>query len=302
VTLTDIDEVRNRIVVGMSTDARAVEARTAFANAGLGGYVVVTTAPPPIANSTLISPGRPVPGGAEIRLGAWTGGTPCTMGFNLVRYMGTFDDTVATARYFTTTSHCTSSQWSTDGTYAYQNPSFAATETGDPSGFTGAPCMTGYTCRYSDATVFTYYDDSLTADDGRVAYPTDTASTTFTTLVTMQDVPTPYVGETIHMIGAASGRRRGSVSTSCTNVWGISGWGSKELLCQNKASYFSNNGDSGAPVIALYSGTTGGALGQHWGNATTGGVFQYSWFSPMYAVLNDLYALSGSPNYSPVVY
>lgn len=297
---TDIDESQNRIAVGVSDSAAASRARELFAANGFASdFVVVEVVGVTTPNSSLTDPLRPVPGGAAMFLGSYNG-VPCTQGFNLVKYMGTFSDTIATARYFTTASHCTSSQWSTDYSQAFQGGSFYASEIGDPAGFIVPPCDSGHVCRYTDGSLFQFYADSVTSRDGSVA---DTATLTFSSYVTMVDTPTPYDGEIVHMIGATSGRRRGTIISSCVNVFNITGWGNKELLCQTKSSYFSQNGDSGAPVIALYTGTTGGALGLHWGNNTTNGHFNFSWSSPMYSVLEDFYyGVPGSPNLSPVVY
>lgn len=301
--LTDIDESHNRITVGVSDSTAAGRARDLFDANGFGSdFVVVEVVGIPTPNSALTDPLRPVPGGAAMFLGS-SSGVPCTQGFNLVKYMGTFSDTIATARFFTTASHCTSSQWSLDYSQGFQGGSFYASEIGDPGAFSSAPCDSGKLCRYSDASLFQFYDDSITSLDGSVAYPADTATLTFSSYVTMVDTPTPYDGEIVHMIGAASGRPRGNVLASCANISNITGWGNKELLCQTKSSYFSQSGDSGAPVIALYTGTTGGALGLHWGNTAVNGHFAYSWSSPMYSALQEFFdGLSGAPNLSPVVY
>jgi hypothetical protein len=194
-------------------------------------------------------------------------------------------------------------QWSTENSQAFQGGSYFGHEIGDPAGFTDPSLCGSHVCRYSDGSVFEYSYDSIPALDGNVAYPADTASVTFSSYVAMLDTPAPYDSETVHMIGRLSGRRRGKVLATCVDVWNISGWGNRKMLCQVKASYFSQGGDSGAPVIVLYSPTTGGALGLHWGNQTSNGIWQYSWFSTMYGALSEFfYGMPGSPNFSPVVY
>jgi hypothetical protein len=53
----------------------------------------------------------------------------------------------------------------------------------------------------------------------------------------------------------------------------------------------------------LYGSSTGGVLGTHWGNEYVDATFQFSWFSPMTAVLDELcYGSGGYPNYNPVIY
>lgn len=301
---TDIDEVRNRIVVGILTDANVTDARRVLVEMGVTSSMVdIVQSSAPTSNSLLADPLRPVPGGARIKTSVYPSWKPCTLGFNLLKYMGTFEDTVATGRYFVTASHCSSTQWSLDYSQNFQGGSFAATEVGDYYGFSGAPCTAGKVCRYSEASLYKYYADSITSDDGRVAFPTSIGDTSFTSYKTITSTDSPYTGMSVHMIGATSGRRSGNVTASCIDVYNVSGWGNKGLLCQCKASYFGTNGDSGAPVITLYGDGTVSATGLHWGNVTQNGTFQYSYFSPMYSVLYDFfYNIPGAQNFSPVVY
>lgn len=172
-----------------------------------------------------------------------------------------------------------------------------ASEYLDPEGFTGPPCRFNKVCRYSDASLFIYWF-SYDSYDGKVAYPSITGSTSFTTHKDITWVDTPYSGMAVHAIGANSGRRVGTLSYTCINVYGTNGFGNKDVLCQNYAAYAGALGDSGGPVIALYGDGSVSALGQHWGS-TTGG----SYFSAVYMILNEFYSASNSWLYlSPVVY
>jgi hypothetical protein len=101
------------------------------------------------------------------------------------------------------------------------------------------------------------------------------------------------------MIGAISGRRSGVVTAACVDVWNVTNptWMNGRYLCQAKANYSSQGGDSGAPVLTPFGDGTAWATGIHWGsqNATT------KWFSPMDNVLNEFYLrLAGNPYLSPV--
>jgi hypothetical protein len=100
------------------------------------------------------------------------------------------------------------------------------------------------------------------------------------------------------MIGAASGRRSGTVQSTCVDVWGIDGWTNGRFLCQGKANYYSQNGDSGAPVVTAFGDGTAWATGLHRGNNGND-----RWFSSMDDVLYEFYSrLPGNPIVSPVVY
>jgi len=93
------------------------------------------------------------------------------------------------------------------------------------------------------------------------------------------------------------------VTVACGDYYNISGWGNKGLLCQSKASYYAWDGDSGAPVITLYGDGTVSATGMHWGNVTVNGVWQVSYFSPTYSILDEFFSrIPGYQNFNPVVY
>lgn len=91
------------------------------------------------------------------------------------------------------------------------------------------------------------------------------------------------------------------MSTTCTDVWSVAGWGNKKLLCQNSATYQSANGDSGGPTITLYGDGSVSATGQHWGRFSNGST-QWAWFSPMHQIITELYDNYGYAFFSPFVY
>ena len=134
----------------------------------------------------------------------------------------------------------------------------------------------------------TFYDDSITADFPRVAYPASDGDTSFTAYKTVVGEEIPYTGLTVKMIGATSGRQSGAVTASCVNIYNFK-YSGYSLLCQNEASYYGTGGDSGAPIVRLYIDGTVAAVGQHFGNVTINGVWQKSLFGPMYGILGDFY-------------
>ena len=293
---TDIDETTNRIAIGVTSDAAAIEARAQLLASGVPDDMFeVHVETQEKLNSNLTDLLNPTPGGAYIRVmhpvtAAWKN---CTLGYNLVRYMGTISDTIATRRYMVTASHCTPTRWGMDSSNTLLQvggSSYFAEEVADYGGFTAAPCMSGYTCRYADAAIFQYYDYSgaIAADDGHVARPSTVGSTSFTSYATITTVDMPYVGMGLTMVGAISGRQNGSVVGTCVNIW-TSGGGepSRGMLCQGKGNYFAQDGDSGAPVMTLYADGTS-ATGIHYSTLTQSGQ-TYRMFNYMQNVLGEAY-------------
>lgn len=94
----DLDEVGNRVNVGVG-DASAIAAVQALAvRAGIPDSALHTfIAPPPSFRQSLTDAVRPLIGGLEI---GWTGGTKCTIGVN-----GEWESSSSYAG-FTTASHC----------------------------------------------------------------------------------------------------------------------------------------------------------------------------------------------------
>jgi hypothetical protein len=296
---TDIDETINRIVIGVTNRSLIGPAVARIASLDLpAGVVIVNEQTPARSDSYLKDSLRPVPGGAYITVNDVK---DCTLGYNLVNLIG---DTIATARYLVTASHCSSTRSSVDYSQAKQFGAFFATETGDPPYFfhsANPDCPTGYSCRNSDASLFQYYDTTIAPNHGKVALPAN-GDSSFTSFATITSVQSPSVGYAVNMIGSWTGRTSGTVAHTCTNIYSITGYPNVAMLCQARGTYVSTGGDSGAPVITLFGDNTAWATGVHWGSTVIGGV-TYGVFSPMYAVLDEFfYGVSGYPNLSPVVY
>jgi hypothetical protein len=302
---TDIDEVRNRISVGVARAADTARTRSILSQRGVPSEMLdIGVVHTPELNDLLTDYLRPVPGGAALEVTfVWSPQTvrDCTNSFNLLHYPGQTYEPPASARYLITNSHCTVTWWDSDGAEVFQGGVTVASEYGDPVGFTGSPCQFQKVCRYSDATLLAYHSGS-DSDDTRVAFPTTEGSTSFTSHKTITWVDTPYYGMSVHMIGQTSGRQVGNVIYTCIDVYGPGGATDKVLLCQNTALYLSDDGDSGAPVITLYGDGSVSATGQHWGNYSSNSAFYYSYFSAMYMVLGEFYDAFGSMFLSPFEY
>lgn len=192
---SDIDEVRNSISIGVMRSSDQAKITSALEKVGMQqGQVRTFVSGLPQPSYLLSDALRPVPGGARIQVEAGDSISACTLGFNLVLYPGSIYDPPAEERYFISNSHCTYAQWSLEYSQADQGGSFAGAEQIDLGGFTGSPCTFGKVCRYSDAAVFLYHDDSISSDDGRVAFPTYEGDTSFTTYKRSRGSTFPTMG------------------------------------------------------------------------------------------------------------
>jgi hypothetical protein len=308
VTMTDIDERTNRLVVGVR-DASLIESiRQTLAalpvpqdaveviqfdasvfetSPGERPFAAVGLS---MANS-LTDQLRPVPGGAQVQQLFDNKIDTCTLGYNIVRWV---DGSIESNRYFVTASHCAYPRSFVAPTSMAQpvGSQFIGTELVDPQ-FHGSAqnpnCPSGRACRFSDAAMFRY-DSPAFADHGRVALPSLGGSLTINGYATVVEVWSPEVGRGVHKVGRVTGRTTGTITHTCANL--NVDPANITLLCQGIASYHSQDGDSGAPVVELLGdGTIAAAVGIHWGANGR--------FSPMYAVLNELYESMPGGNLDP---
>jgi len=151
---------------------------------------------------------------------------------------------------------------------------------------TDALCPTGKQCRLSDAALFKY-DSVPLFSQGKVALPS-IGSTTFSTTTTITEQLAPVVGWPAHMIGKSSGHTSGTIVATCTDLTvydnGIPT--NFVLRCQSMATYSSQAGDSGAPIIEpVGDGTQAFVLGVHWGSQEN---TNYGLFSAIQDVLGEI--------------
>lgn len=295
VTMTDIDEVRNRIVVGVADFADIEPMRTLLSALELpeGAWEVVqfgrvnsdvrrrraNSVSSMLVTRKITDTLRPVPGGSKItNIDGNFDTYPCTLGFNLVALL---DDTVRTDRYFVTNSHCTLARNSVNSSNFSHQPVISnkiGTELIDPSGYTHAvdtTCPSPKTCRLSDAALFVYESPSQPLH-GYVARPANT-SVFYDDVFRITEVSSPIVNYPVEMVGATSGRRNGTTSNVCADVTAYDDEVETEFryMCQGLANYVADDGDSGAPVIETFSGDVAYAIGIHWGHSGTSSAFSY---------------------------
>lgn len=164
VSLTDIDEAKNRLgigVVSLDVEGRVIDQLTRLAIPREAVVIEETGPIEPLQD--LRDPFSPRRGGYAItRLLQPSGVGIGTLGFNAVRQG---------VPGFVTNSHNTSTFWGLDGSTFYQSCGYypahvVGSETADPPGFVGLDlqsgftCPTGFMCRFSD-TAFVKYDSGI---------------------------------------------------------------------------------------------------------------------------------------------
>jgi len=256
VTLTDIDDAKNRLTIGLEKmDMRTLRIlEQELANLGIPLEVVnfEETGPVEFASHTLQSPVRPVVGGLRITFINSYGSDECTLGFNAIR---------AGVNGFVTNSHCTHPRRMgiVDNTVFHQPVISGITnrvgvETNDPPFFSFPACPTGRRCRYSDS-AFAQYDGGVSFDRGYIARTTGLGSITidhaFPTFRIVAETTSIILGDNpINKIGKTTGWTQGPIVAVCQNV--NLGWTADlTLLCQHRVRANAAGGDSGSPVFKI---------------------------------------------------
>jgi hypothetical protein len=261
VVLTDIDESRNRIVVGIVEEtARQIVLRELERRQIPAVAVEFTIAGSSLPDALLTDRVRPVAAGLQIER---SGASPCTFGF-----IG-----LSNSYYFATTSHCTSDTGLADGevwgVHFYQNrapyaSNFVGTEQIDPPFFTGGYCPAGVLCRWSDSALISLGTTEFSP--GRIKRTTQLGSKTIAgDFRIVEERAYPDLGMTVHKVGRSTGWTTGEVQETCVNTDIGDGSAATMFLCQDIANYARMGGDSGAPVFRILSGNDVQLIGMHWG-------------------------------------
>lgn len=267
VTMSDIDEVRNRIVVGVADASGIGSVRAAVSGLNVPTDVIVVEQVDPVEiEPSLRDRTRPVIAGVEINGAEGT----CTLGYNVAHwFVFEFQE-----EHFLTNAHCTTSFGQVTGMSMGQKVSsdIIGTESVDPPLFTNSSdprCPVGRQCRYSDAALFLYNGTSF--NHGIVPWP-DVGSINYSSTNSITDIGDPIVGMTVHKVGRTTGHTTGVVSQTCADFGqSLGGFDTgRTMLCQARGNYSSGPGDSGSPVVSVLSDGTLSGRGIHWGS---GGVF-----------------------------
>jgi hypothetical protein len=271
VNMGDIDEVHNRIVIGVDGAGTAAKVAARIAQMPVPfAAVEIGIVPPTRMQQSLRSTVRPVIGGLQLSWG------PCTMTYNVARRL--IDGALDPNGYFLTNSHCTDVFGETTGMSVGQATwdAVIGTEHVDPPLFTSAQdsrCPSGLLCRYSDAALFIH--NSTQYRHGYVAWP-PVGSINFAEQRVIIAAGDPVVGIAVHKVGRTTGRTTGTVTRTCVDFRQRTPTGAdtgRMMLCQAQGDYTSAGGDSGSPVLQLWPDGTVVDLGIHWGS---GGVFSPS--------------------------
>lgn len=293
----DVDERRNRVVVGVRVAADTAVVAQQLGRLGLPlDAFIVEPDEPPTPTSLLIDAQRPVVAGLGIWFYKSTGDlAQCSLAWNVYRRSGGSVD--SSTRYFMTASHCgtTYGVGIMESTVYHQgSPVSSADSLGqesyDPGTYTGGNCPAGWQCRYSDASLGTYAPAIMWRHGG---------------LGTSDFAPPPgfptywgYVmaavggtaGSGYWAIGSTSGSKgNGVLKKSCYDrAWGpvpYNIW----MKCQSQINLPAYQGDSGGAVYLpdyYFPSSAAVPVGLRWaGDLVNGGRSDYS---PISGIEHDL--------------
>lgn len=290
VIFTDIDEMRNRLVIGVERGNAAARQQVEKELVGIGmprGMVLIEEADPAYPTNTLKDNFSPKVGAIGIDYG--TEGRVCTLGFNAF-----LNDTPG----FVTNSHCTTTQGGVEGTAYSQGGVYVGKEVVDPlydavGDAEGTRCQ-ALECRWSDS-AFVAYDSTVQWSVGHLAKTTtptilpDHTSFANTDIITVDPANLymkivgeiePIAGQYFSKIGGSTGwtysselqapdNYGASIGRSCSDErqgGHADGGPNKVFLCQFVVSAGVFGGDSGSPVFVWLPDGTVYLAGIVWGS------------------------------------
>lgn len=284
VYLVDVDEVNNRVHVGVADNTAAGAVRSEAARMGIpAAALFVQTQPKPEMRATLRDRFTTTVGGTQIAFGNYV----CTLGFNARR--------VSTgANVYVTNSHCTRRQNANDGIALYQPTRVAGNEIGAEVADRAlyACAGAGTSCRWADAAYYSNNGARGVGQGGIARTALATFANAGTTIIGEFDIVARYtgtlpVGTILEKTGRTSGSTYGQVTQSCVTIG--------SLRCQDVSRVWSEGGDSGSPMYVSLGGTGDAAndvelYGILWGGPSTDWTTTYS--SRLSGIEQDLGALT----------
>ncbi len=273
ITSLDVDEMRNRLVIGITDLSAQGEVESKLADLSIPREAVVITEEHLERLTDLDERVRPVAGGLQIARS--TGPTTfigCTLGFN-----ATWNDGLGnTFRVFSTASHCSSIEGSSDDqTIFYQALPFSSHRIGqefrDPYGFDHDDepfwCPIGVLCRWADF-LLADYDNEGDPVVGLIARTTSRGRSQGSVTLNPSDsvfyvtatAEYPAAGQELNKVGATTGWTYGWVTDSCKDYLS----GAVLYVCQYSVSAGANSGDSGSPVFSWTGPQTAALYGAVW--------------------------------------
>jgi hypothetical protein len=312
VIMDDLDEMKNRIVVGLNgtlegasgqvgtrlTALNIPVAAVQFVQASLTASPAAPAQPMLLSSDSIWRKNDTIAGGFQI--GIRSPGGVCTNGL-VVDRSGT--------RGMITASHCTAHLWQADTTDTLW---FASASTGevaigretvDPAGISCSGIYSGCTnFRASDASFFTAFTypsrrGSIVRTQGRVSGSAGTlAIDTSNPWINMNtDSPLIFAGLQVNKVGKATGWTYGNVTNTCQDATMSDGGSNHRVLCEDVATVWVHSGDSGGPIFT-WDGEDGGSflgLLTQFGNGCGDPCTTIS-FTPLSNIVNDLGSLTVS--------
>lgn len=285
VVFLDVDETRNRVVLGVDATSRnkaldrdRLERELLLRGVPREAVVVEETAP--FAEVVGVQDKfRPAPGGVQINFNNFV----CTLGFNATR---------GKVAGFVTNSHCSSVRGTADGTRYYQSNTAGGaigTELVDPVYITDSRCPAGRKCRFSDS-AFVKYDKKSLGNFARLARPTGPGSLTVrpagARFVIKGKADGPAAGQAVNKVGRSTGWSAGPVTSTCVDV--SSSVTEYTLFCQGLARANVAGGDSGSPVFVRTRKNDVTLVGLLWAGGADGAGNTVFAFSPLENVEMEL--------------
>jgi len=284
VFLVDVDEVNNRVHVGVADNAAAGVVRAEAARIGIpAAALFVQTQAKPEMRATVRDRYTTIVGGTQIAFSNYL----CTLAFNARR--------VSTgADIYVTNSHCTRRQFASDGIALYQPSRVSGNEIGVEVAdrATYACAGTGTKCRQADAAYYSNNGLRAVGQGGIARTALATGGNAGITTLGEFDIVARYtgtlpVGTVLGKTGRTSGSTYGLVTQSCVTIG--------DLRCQDVSKVWSESGDSGSPMYVQVGGAGDPAndvqlQGILWGGPGTDWSTTYS--SRLSGIEQDLGALT----------
>jgi hypothetical protein len=279
VFLVDVDEVENRVMLGVADATATGAVRAEAARLGIPAAAVhVQTQPRPQMRASLRDRQTTLKGGIQIAFSQYY----CTLGFPATRNS-------TGASIFVTNSHCTGTQNASDGIAIHQNVVASGNQIGNEIADRGLyACVSGVaSCRQADAA---YISNNGTRAVGRGLIARTnwaTGANAGTTIVGDFRIVGRYtgslpVGTSLDKTGRTSGSTYGNVTNSCVTIG--------SLRCQDISKVWSEGGDSGSPVYVWLSNNDVQLHGVMWGGP--GSDYSTTYSSRLAGIEADLGALS----------
>lgn len=288
---TDIDETKNRVLVGVPDPAADAGAVESFAiRHGVPAEAIVfiqATAVEP----TLRSSHRPMRGGLQIQF--QTGGlagtetSQCTLGYPAVR---------SGVAGFITNSHCSKTTGSVDDSRYWQasrpllGGSQVGTEEVDPPFFSGSSCpWDGLVCRHSDSNFVRAHDASHIVPGTIARIGTTSTDWNGSSLWRVTATQEAALDVVVTKVGRTTGLTSGRITATCVN--NLHANTNKVILCNAHADMYVDHGDSGAPAFRVTNSPSThdvASLGIVWGKGTRENGIDFSSFSRIASVKSEL--------------